>query len=161
MLKIWLLLSVLTLCDSVPAPFNNTNAELKKIDYCKLHCKEKEYGLHSACFCKRRSDRREYLHNMTGFRHYMQKKHNYLRNLVASGNEKRQNMKSATNMMLLNYDLQLEYSARCFARFRFKGEHDYCKPRVGGTFVGQNLAGNTLYPFDDKYTIEEMHIVSW
>jgi hypothetical protein len=48
--------------------------------------------------------------------------------------------KTASNMMVLNYDLELEYIARCYAGY-FVKDRDKCRISHDKTPVGQNIAG--------------------
>jgi hypothetical protein len=108
-------------------------------DYCKLNCQNAK---HSACNCKMRAPR---IYNDDGVVEYRQAvldKHNTLRNMVASGNESHEILygKTASNMMVINYDLELEYIAKCFGGYYTYG-HDSCRRTVDKAYVGQNLAG--------------------
>ncbi|XP_044260079.1 scoloptoxin SSD552-like [Tribolium madens] len=111
----------------------------KKVNYCKMKCMSLEKS--TGCDCKQQGTRREQLRNMVSFRQVCVDEHNKLRNLLASGNETRGFAKSAANMMVMNYDLELEYLARCYGRSTFRGIHDRCRKMSTNRESGQNLAG--------------------
>ncbi|XP_044262960.1 venom allergen 5 2-like [Tribolium madens] len=109
-----------------------------KVDYCKLKCnKLKSTG----CDCKQRGTRSEILEKMIEFRQLCVDYHNYWRNFLASGNETRGFAKPAANMVVMNYDMELEYLARCWGRGLFNGYHDKCRLMSNGKRAGQNIAG--------------------
>ncbi|CAG9832864.1 unnamed protein product [Diabrotica balteata] len=72
------------------------------------------------------------------FRNHLLKEHNRLRNFIASGEEKRGGATSAANMMVLNYDFDLEFSASCTAN-KCEMKHDKCRRTKKFTSAGQNL----------------------
>ncbi|XP_050511731.1 scoloptoxin SSD976-like [Diabrotica virgifera virgifera] len=72
------------------------------------------------------------------FRNHLLREHNNLRNFIASGKEKQGGAPSAANMMVLNYDFDLEYSASCTAN-KCEMKHDKCLATKKFKSVGQNL----------------------
>ncbi|XP_072394276.1 scoloptoxin SSD43-like [Diabrotica undecimpunctata] len=72
------------------------------------------------------------------FRNHILKEHNSFRNYIASGKEKRSGATSASNMMVLNYDFDLEFSATCTAN-KCKMERDRCSRTHQFLFVGTNI----------------------
>jgi hypothetical protein len=141
---------LLSVCASQEEPQANTtlmfmveDAEEKvdfmTFDYCKLPCGTVK---HSACKCKMRAPRTYTAEGVVEFRQSVLDKHNKLRNMVASGNESNEFMygKTASNMMVINYDLELEYIAKCYGGYYVYG-HDTCRRTVDKAWVGQNLAG--------------------
>jgi hypothetical protein len=117
--------------------------DFTKFDYCSINanCKHKD-DKHSACDCKLRGPRTIISEDLVKFRQDIIDKHNELRNMFASGKETNEHMfgKTASNMMVLNYDLELEYIARCFGGYLVKGR-DTCRISHDKTPVGQNLQG--------------------
>ncbi|CAG9832866.1 unnamed protein product [Diabrotica balteata] len=77
------------------------------------------------------------------FRNHILKEHNSFRNYIASGKEKRSGATSASNMMVLNYDFDLEFSATCTAN-KCKIEHDQCTRTRKFYYVGTNLHRGSL-----------------
>jgi hypothetical protein len=112
-----------------------------EFDYCSLKCKVKGEE-HSACDCKMRGQRTLVLDDLVQFRQDVLDKHNELRNLFASGQETNKHLdrKTASNMMVLNYDLELEHIAKCYGGYFVTG-HDKCRMTHDEIIVGQNLAG--------------------
>ncbi|EFA05608.1 venom allergen 5 [Tribolium castaneum] len=114
--------------------------------YCKTPCKKQGNNTVPAtgCNCKLAGTRTEIdLDQFMAFRQFIVNEHNHYRNLLASGNETRGFAKSVANMQVLNYDLELEYLARCFGRGLFIGKHDGCRnlldQQVSELRAGQNL----------------------
>jgi hypothetical protein len=62
--------------------------------------------------------------------------------MLASGQEPKMGGKTASNMMVLNYDLELEHIAKCYGGY-FVKSHDICRLAHDKTKVGQNLAGRS------------------
>jgi hypothetical protein len=112
--------------------------DFTKFDYCNLKAPKCKGEKHSACDCKMRGQRTEVLDNLMQFRQEVLDKHNKLRNLFASGKETHKYMfgRTASNMMVLNYDLELEYIARCYGGYFVKA-HDNCRVTHEKTSVGQ------------------------
>ncbi|CAH0560169.1 unnamed protein product [Brassicogethes aeneus] len=74
-------------------------------------------------------------------RQYILDIHNYLRNKVALGYEKRNNQPPAANMNIMTYNMELEYIAQCWAN-ACNGNplnHDQCRRTSEYSHVGQNL----------------------
>jgi hypothetical protein len=117
--------------------------DFTKFDYCSINANCKHKGdKHSACDCKLIGPRTLLTDDLVQFRQDVLDKHNELRNMFASGKETHQYMfgKTASNMMVLNYDLELEYIARCYGGY-FVKSHDKCRIYHDKTPVGQNLGG--------------------
>jgi hypothetical protein len=117
--------------------------DFTKFDYCSINANCKHKGdKHSACDCKLRAPRTLLSDDLVQFRQDILDKHNQLRNLFASGKETHKYMfgRTASNMMVLNYDLELEYIARCYGGY-FVKSHDKCRIYHDKTPVGQNLGG--------------------
>ncbi|EEZ99134.1 CRISP/Allergen/PR-1-like Protein [Tribolium castaneum] len=113
----------------------------KKKDYCKITCQK---NVHPGCNCTRVGNRLELgLKQHAEFRQIILDLHNRARNLVASGNETRGELTSASNMMALSYSLELEYFARCYMRNRFNGDRymGNCIVMENGLKAGQNVIG--------------------
>ncbi|KAG5886658.1 hypothetical protein JTB14_009476 [Gonioctena quinquepunctata] len=72
------------------------------------------------------------------FRQLVLDEHNRLRNKVAQGQETRGGNGEAANMMVLSYDLGLEYTAICTVQ-QCKMKHDLCRRTKKFTSAGQNL----------------------
>lgn len=85
----------------------------------------------TACDCRKHPEREEDgLENYLVFRNTVVHYANFLRNKLASGEEKRPEVKlgsTVSNMIALSYDMEMEYIARCFLRSSFKGRHDPCR----------------------------------
>ncbi|KAJ3629010.1 hypothetical protein MTP99_013435 [Tenebrio molitor] len=113
--------------------------DFTKFDYCSIKCGEDK---HSACDCKMRGPRTYLSDDLVQFRQDILDKHNELRNMLASGQEPKMGGKTASNMMVLNYDLELEYIAQCYGGY-FVKSHDNCRLAHDKTKVGQNLAGRS------------------
>lgn len=74
-------------------------------------------------------------------RQYILDIHNYLRNKVALGYEKRNSQPRASNMRTMKYNHELEFIAQCWAN-SCNGNplvHDKCRRTVKYDHVGQNL----------------------
>ncbi|XP_019772948.1 venom allergen 5 2 isoform X2 [Dendroctonus ponderosae] len=74
-------------------------------------------------------------------RQYIMDIHNYLRNKVAIGHEKRGFQPRAANMLVMNYNRELEFLAQCWAN-ACNGNplvHDRCRRTAQYVHVGQNL----------------------
>ncbi|XP_066252497.1 venom allergen 5 2-like [Euwallacea similis] len=74
-------------------------------------------------------------------RQYILDIHNYLRNKVALGYEKRGSQPKAANMKIMNYNKELEFIAQCWAN-ACNGNpliHDHCRRTDIYAHVGQNL----------------------
>ncbi|EEZ99141.1 CRISP/Allergen/PR-1-like Protein [Tribolium castaneum] len=118
-----------------------TEFDPKKTDYCKITCGK---NVHPSCNCTRSGNRQEFnLKQSNEFRKLILELHNEARDKIASGNETRYDLTSASNMMAVSYSLELEYFARCFMRNKFVGERDKenCVVMSNGRKVGQNLYG--------------------
>jgi hypothetical protein len=117
--------------------------DFTKFDYCSLNANCNHKGdKHSACDCKLTGPRTIISEDLVKFRQDIIDKHNELRNMFASGKETNEHMfgKTASNMMVLNYDLELEYIARCYAGY-FVKDRDKCRMSHDKIPVGQNIAG--------------------
>jgi hypothetical protein len=124
--------------------------DFRKFDYCSINANCREPGdKHSACDCKLRPPRTYVQDDLVKFRQGIIDKHNELRNMFASGEEPKEyfNGKKVGNMMVLNYDLELEYIAKCYGGY-FDNGHDKCRMTHDKLSVGQNLAGNTAKQLD-------------
>jgi hypothetical protein len=97
---------------------------------------------HSACDCKMTPPRTYISDDLVQFRQDILDKHNELRNKFASGEEPKTAGKKASNMMVLNYDLELEHIAKCHGG-HIVSDHDQCRLAHDKTPVGQNLAGSS------------------
>ncbi|KAH0819709.1 hypothetical protein GEV33_003081 [Tenebrio molitor] len=125
--------------------------DFTKFNYCNMNVPKCEGEKHSACDCKMRGQRTVVLDNLTQFRQDVLDKHNELRNFFASGKEPQKYVfgKTISNMVVLNYDLELEYIAKCYGGYFVTG-HDKCRVTHDETSVGQNLAGVSAQ-FDDNH----------
>jgi hypothetical protein len=130
--------------------------DFTKFDYCNLKAPKCKGEKHSACDCKMRGERIEVLDNLMQFRQEVLDKHNELRNLFASGKEPQKHVfgKTVSNMLVLNYDLGLEYIARCYGGYFVKA-HDNCRITHEKTSVGQNVAGVSAQHDDNHLTSME------
>jgi hypothetical protein len=120
--------------------------DFRKFDYCSINANCREQGdKHSACDCKIRPPRTYVLDDIIQFRQDIIDKHNELRNMFASGNEPNEHLngKTASNMMVLNYDSELEHIAKCYGGYFEKG-HDTCRHTHDKAYTGQNVAGTGL-----------------
>ncbi|KAL3287024.1 hypothetical protein HHI36_001510 [Cryptolaemus montrouzieri] len=115
-------------------------------DFCKIDCAAGGTSfIHTVCKrkyeCGVESDCQEIQSNYE-FREYILRSHNELRNLVANGSniKKYNHFKNtgAKNMNALNYDLELEYIARCWVNTCVRSDHDECRD-VDRFYVGQNI----------------------
>lgn len=90
--------------------------------------------------------------------------HNQLRNLVAIGAETRglneQPQPSASNMRELEWDRELEYIAVCHVN-RCRFEHDACRDKADGTYVGQNLLVSSSNDVNEIVTTWENEVVEF
>ncbi|KAJ3653782.1 hypothetical protein Zmor_013016 [Zophobas morio] len=121
-----------------------------KFDYCTLNCDE---DVHSACKCAITPPREEMRYiPFVEFRTKVLAEHNKWRDYIASGKETRPNegwSPAAGNMMVMSYDLELEYITRCrgVTSYRHSAKdltgHDKCRVRIGHLSVGQNLYGTS------------------
>lgn len=114
------------------------------VNYCEDKCPGAAGVEHTACKCVHEPPRKIDEENLADFRKLIVDVHNELRNKVASGGEAETNefIKGASNMRVMNYDLELEYIAKCLA-FKFKENHDRCRDKHKGNMAGQNLAGSS------------------
>lgn len=134
--------------------------DLAPADYCRYTCTYyKEDVANTACHCKRKGNRQDLQDNLVAYRTIWLTEHNHYRELVASGREKRKGVTSASNMLIMNYDLDLEYMARCLARNKFVGLRDGCRVLRDGRQAGQNLAG--LYEIDNTTDRSIKMISEW
>ncbi|CAH1173570.1 unnamed protein product [Phaedon cochleariae] len=97
-------------------------------------------------------------------RQYILDIHNYLRNKVALGHEKRGEQPSAANMNAMSYDRELEFIAQCWAN-ACKGNplvHDVCRRSHKFEYVGQNLGSvsSTSPNIDLVKSLKEL-ILGW
>jgi hypothetical protein len=113
--------------------------DFTKFDYCSIKCGADK---HSACDCKMTPPRTYISDDLVQFRQDILDKHNELRNKFASGEEPKTAGKKASNMMVLNYDLELEHIAKCHGG-HIVSDHDQCRLAHDKTPVGQNLAGSS------------------
>ncbi|XP_044269314.1 venom allergen 5-like isoform X2 [Tribolium madens] len=111
----------------------------RRAGYCSKRCNTNVKA--TGCICKLLGAKTELLDNMVEFRQVIVDEHNYYRNLVASGNETRGFTKAAADMMIMNYDMELEFLARCHARYTFRANHDRCKVLKNCRKAVQNIAG--------------------
>ncbi|KAK9885556.1 hypothetical protein WA026_012306 [Henosepilachna vigintioctopunctata] len=102
----------------------------------------------------------EILHLDDSTRQYVVNLHNYFRNKVAIGNESRNDQPSAANMMIMNYNHELENIAQCWAN-ACNGNpliHDHCRRTEEYEHVGQNLGviNSSVSDFDLKKTMKKL-----
>ncbi|XP_072399645.1 venom allergen 5-like [Diabrotica undecimpunctata] len=112
-------------------------------DYCSLRCGPDEHTV-----CRRRnvqcgpgpqcSSNFRPIHLTDDDRRYILHLHNNLRNKVATGQEKRGNQPSASNMKALSYNRELESIAQCLTN-TCNFAHDKCRRTAQWSWVGQNL----------------------
>ncbi|XP_057655792.1 venom allergen 5.02-like [Diorhabda carinulata] len=116
---------------------------LAAVDYCQLSCGDE---VNTACSgapwkCGRRENCKK-MCTEDGLtkeeKHTILHLHNYYRNEIATGREKRGNQPKAADMMELTYDDDLEYLAQCSTN-RCKYEHDTCRKTEKYSSVGQNI----------------------
>ncbi|KAF7272810.1 hypothetical protein GWI33_014436 [Rhynchophorus ferrugineus] len=97
-------------------------------------------------------------------RQYILDIHNYLRNKVALGYERRGRQPPVANMRVMNYDRELEFTAQCWINSCQWSplRHDKCRGTALYNYVGQNLAyfGSTN-PKIDKVKLTRNMILSW
>lgn len=90
-------------------------------------------------------------------RRYVVDMHNYLRNKVALGDEKRGEQPKAADMSFMEYNEELEYIAQCWAN-ACNGNpllHDNCRRTEKYNHVGQNLGFiNSSISFDKSNQIK-------
>ncbi|EFA05607.2 cysteine-rich venom protein [Tribolium castaneum] len=111
-----------------------------KVNYCEKFCPDKTKS--TGCECQAQGTRTEVdLQNVFEFRKLCLDEHNYWRNYLASGSERRKKATSASDMMALSYSLELEFLARCYGRSTFNGYHEDCRMMSNNRQAGQNLAG--------------------
>ncbi|XP_072394275.1 scoloptoxin SSD43-like [Diabrotica undecimpunctata] len=89
------------------------------------------------------------------FRNHILKEHNSFRNYIASGKEKRNGATSASNMMVLNYDFDLEFSATCTAN-KCEMKRDHCRRTRRFWYVGTNLYRGSL-----ETSLEKEAVNNW
>ncbi|KYB27248.1 scoloptoxin SSD552 [Tribolium castaneum] len=94
------------------------------------------------------------------FRKAVVEAHNYWRNYYASGQEKEGFSQPVANMVVMNYDLELEHLARCWGRGFFNGYHDPCRWYHDGRPVGQNLWGISVQ-ITDMVPIVKRGVKDW
>ncbi|XP_044260950.1 venom allergen 5 2-like [Tribolium madens] len=128
----------------------------RKVDYCSKSCNKVQS---TGCKCKQQGTRTEILDKMVEFRQLCLDEHNHWRDFIASGNETRGFAKTAADMMVMNYDLELEYLARCYGRSTFNGYHDKCRKLHNNGQSGQNLAGYSIK--DVSFKLIKEQIFDW
>ncbi|XP_044255855.1 venom allergen 3-like isoform X2 [Tribolium madens] len=132
----------------------------RKRKYCDMRCPELGNVVHTACNCTPGEGREEVgLDKMVEFREIVVEEHNKLRNKIASGADTRNGASSASDMMVVNYDLELEYISRCYLRSTFNGYHDKCRTMPSGRDAGQNLAGQSVK--DYSFALVKEFINDW
>lgn len=92
---------------------------------------------------------------------YIRDVHNYLRNLIASGDDTRGDNDCAKNMMVMNYHKEIELATLCMAR-RCELKHDQCRHTLSFDSAGQNIAhfsGNKINGKDPRFL--NASIMSW
>lgn len=94
---------------------NSDDVFVIKEDFCKIMCVEtssdyKGLSENEACYCPIFPDRTLLTNDIVTFREGLLKVFNTLRNEVAGGVKA---SKKAANMMVMNYDIRLEYVAKC------------------------------------------------
>ncbi|RZB40195.1 CAP domain containing protein [Asbolus verrucosus] len=121
--------------------FNEKPFDPTMFNYCDFSCVEgpKKYN-NSACNCVIKKNHTELLDEVVRFRRDILKQHNDLRDYLASGQEAHKHWPEAANMEALNYDLELEYVARCYAGYFMVGR-DKCRRTKNFFYSGQNIAG--------------------
>ncbi|XP_044262410.1 scoloptoxin SSD558-like isoform X2 [Tribolium madens] len=130
----------------------------KKSEYCTKKCPPNLKS--TGCDCKKQGTRSEVLEKIVEFRQTVVDEHNKLRNLLASGNETRGFAKSAANMLVVNYDMELEYLARCYGRSLFNGFRDKCMMLENWEIAVQNVGGSR--PKDNSFDeLIKKLIVQW
>ncbi|KYB27247.1 CRISP/Allergen/PR-1-like Protein [Tribolium castaneum] len=137
----------------------------RKWNYCPYNnvCKfwyNKPKAIPTSCKieeCNKRGTRSEVeLERFMEFRKEVVDKHNYWRNYYAAGNEEKGFSQPVSDMLIMNYDVELEHLARCWGRGYFNGYHDPCRVYHDGRPVGQNIAGRGL-----NTTFELKWFVNW
>ncbi|XP_044261208.1 uncharacterized protein LOC123009147 [Tribolium madens] len=126
---------------------NGEKFDPKKVNYCKLFCGKSPS---SGCDCKQRGSRTEVLEKFVEFRQLCIDEHNHWRNYFASGDERRSYNREVADMMVMNYNLELEFLARCYGRSFFSGTHDNCRKMHNGVRAAQNIAGLSIKDFSFK-----------
>nr|XP_022919435.1 venom allergen 3-like [Onthophagus taurus] len=119
--------------------------DYSKVNFCNLNCKfGSEEFPNSSCDCPKLDKNRcgsDY--RMIKFsenpKHpiYMVKLHNIYRDKLASGDDRRGGNIGATDMMALEYDLGLEYTAWCWSH-NCLDDHDQCRITPEFDTAGQN-----------------------
>ncbi|RZC36093.1 CAP domain containing protein [Asbolus verrucosus] len=131
-----------------------------KFNYCKAECTDyyDEVHEHTACTCnKLEGTRTQIFDDIVNFRTAMVEIHNKLRNKLASGEETDRGFPNAANMRVINYDLELEYIANCYAKVIYKG-HDKCNRKHHAEYnSGQNIAGSSERREDIEFFIQRVH----
>ncbi|RZC36092.1 venom allergen 5-like [Asbolus verrucosus] len=118
-----------------------------KYSYCSAGCLNEDDGtvfMHTACKCNKLEGNRTLISDdIVSFRKTIVEIHNKLRNKLASGGETKNGFPNAANMRVINYDLELEYIANCYAKVIYTG-HDKCNRKHNSEYnSGQNIAGST------------------
>ncbi|XP_044260949.1 venom allergen 3-like [Tribolium madens] len=132
-----------------------TKYDPTKVDYCSKTCYNNN-ATSTGCKCKHQGTRIEILDKMVEFRRFIVDQHNRWRNFIASGKETRGFAKSVSDMLVMNYDLELEYLARCYGRSTFNGFHDECRMLHNNGQSGQNLAGLSIKDLSFKLIKEQI-----
>ncbi|CAG9766666.1 unnamed protein product [Ceutorhynchus assimilis] len=97
-------------------------------------------------------------------RQYILDIHNYLRNKVATGHEKRGPQPEASNMQTMSYNKELEFIAQCWANACNGNplKHDRCRKTESHAHVGQNLGYiNSTNPKINKIKAIKDLILLW
>ena len=115
-------------------------------NYCDFKCNETVE--HTACKCEVEPPLELLVKRIASFRRKILDIHNEARNTVASGMAQHKNtfVPEASNMRVMNYDLELEYIAKCYAG-KFTGTKDSCRKTHNNLkegLVGQLLGGITF-----------------
>lgn len=131
----------------------------RKYNYCLHSCPKLPERINVACRCAKTSNRHELLDNIVDYRTVWLEEHNRYRELVASGNETRNGITSASNMHAMSYNMELEYMSRCLARNKFVGEEYSCRIMGDGRKVALNIAGDKLRKNTINKTVQMME--SW
>ncbi|KAJ3660809.1 hypothetical protein Zmor_005240 [Zophobas morio] len=100
---------------------------LREHNYCDLRCYETKtkFKVNVACGCEKVTPRLglKVLNSTFGFREAILDKLNQFRNKIASGST---DMPAGADMMVLNYDVGLEYSAACILKRAQSAGMDLC-----------------------------------
>lgn len=124
---------------------DNQGFDPSKRDYCDYKCHEgfPNEEVHIACKCSILPEREEIFDELIPFREMALTLHNEIRNRVASGEALADTpqLKEASDMMALSYDMELEYYVRCnLGKWgTIPGYHDHCAHPSYARTNGQSI----------------------